>query len=207
MKKNLSPFAMKTRKQESYVYQDMETAQLIKRCIKKDRAAQAELYGLYAPTMLGICYRYTKNREDAEDILQEGFVKVFQNMEQFQQKGVFEAWLRRIMVNTAISYLRKHSRYRNQLQVEDLALHPVSQEQPAIQLDTKELIECIRNLPLAYQTVFNLYAIEGYDHQEIANLLDLNINTVRSQYSRARTMLIQRIQQEQNNTQSKNYGG
>ncbi len=185
----------------------METAQLIKRCIKKDRAAQAELYGLYAPTMLGICYRYTKNREDAEDILQEGFVKVFQHMEQFQQKGVFEAWLRRIMVNTAISYLRKHSRYRNQLQVEDLTLHPVSQEQPAIQLDTKELIECIRNLPLAYQTVFNLYAIEGYDHQEIANLLDLNINTVRSQYSRARTILIQRIQQEQINTQSKNYGG
>ena len=71
----------------------METAQLIKQCIKKDRAAQAELYRLFAPTMLGICYRYTKNREDAEDILQEGFIKVFQNIGQFQQKGVFEAWL------------------------------------------------------------------------------------------------------------------
>lgn len=185
----------------------MEIAQLIKRCIKKDRAAQAELYGLYAPTMLGVCYRYTKNREDAEDILQEGFVKMFQNLAQFQEKGVFEAWLRRIMVNTAISYLRKHSRYRNQLQVEDLGLHPVSPEQPAIQLDTKELIECIRSLPIAYQTVFNLYAIEGYDHQEIANLLELNINTVRSQYSRARSLLIQSIQQEQKNAQTKQYGG
>ena len=185
----------------------METAQLIKQCIKKDRAAQAELYRLFAPTMLGICYRYTKNREDAEDILQEGFIKVFQNIGQFQQKGVFEAWLRRIMVNTAISYLRKHSRYRNQLEVEEMGLHPVSPEQPDIQLDTKELIECIRSLPTGYQTVFNLYAIEGYDHQEIATLLELNVNTVRSQYSRARTQLIQRIQQEQNNTQSNQYGG
>jgi RNA polymerase sigma factor (sigma-70 family) len=185
----------------------MEIAQLIKQCIKKDRAAQAELYGQFAPSMLGICYRYTKNREDAEDILQEGFIKVFQNIGQFQQKGVFEAWLRRIIVNTAISYLRKHSRYRNQLQVEDLGLHPVSPEQPEIQLNTKELIECIRSLPLAYQTVFNLYAIEGYDHQEIAQLLELNINTVRSQYSRARSLLIQRIQQEQINTQTKQYGG
>lgn len=185
----------------------METAQLIKQCIKKDRAAQAELYRLFAPTMLGICYRYTKNREDAEDILQEGFIKVFQNIGQFQQKGVFDAWLRRIMVNTAISYLRKHSRYRNQLEVEEMGLHPVSPEQPDIQLDTKELIECIRSLPTGYQTVFNLYAIEGYDHQEIAALLELNVNTVRSQYSRARTQLIQRIQQEQNNTQSNQYGG
>jgi RNA polymerase sigma factor (sigma-70 family) len=185
----------------------MEIAQLIKQCIKKDRAAQAELYRLFSPTMLGICYRYTKNREDAEDILQEGFIKVFQNIGQFQQKGVFEAWLRRIMVNTAISYLRKHSRYRNQLEVEEMTLHPVSPEQPDIQLDTKELIECIRSLSTGYQTVFNLYAIEGYDHQEIATLLDLNINTVRSQYSRARSLLIQRIQQEQINAQSNQYGG
>jgi RNA polymerase sigma factor (sigma-70 family) len=185
----------------------MEIAQLIKQCIKKDRAAQAELYRLFSPTMLGICYRYTKNREDAEDILQEGFIKVFQNIGQFQQKGVFEAWLRRIMVNTAISYLRKHSRYRNQLEVEEMTLHSVSPEQPDIQLDTKELIECIRSLSTGYQTVFNLYAIEGYDHQEIATLLDLNINTVRSQYSRARSLLIQRIQQEQINAQSNQYGG
>ncbi len=198
---------MKTHDQESYSYQYMETAQLIKQCIKKDRAAQAELYRLFAPTMLGICYRYTKNREDAEDILQEGFIKVFQNIEQFQQKGVFEAWLRRIMVNTAISYLRKHSRYRNQLELEEMTLHPVSSEQPDIQLDTKELIECIRGLSTGYQTVFNLYAIEGYDHQEIATLLDLNVNTVRSQYSRARSLLIQRIQQEQINAQSNQYGG
>lgn len=185
----------------------MHTDQLIKRCIKSDRAAQAELYQLYAATMLGVCYRYTKNKEDAEDILQEGFIKVFRNIHQFKREGPFEAWLRRIMVNTAISYLRKHSRYRNELQVEEIVLHPISSENPEISIDTKDLIECIRTLPISYQTVFNLFAIEGFDHQEIADLLQMNINTVRSQYSRARSFLIAAIQQQEVTIQSKNYGG
>jgi RNA polymerase sigma-70 factor (ECF subfamily) len=185
----------------------MHTDQLIKRCIKGDRVAQAALYQLHAATLLGVCYRYTKNKEDAEDILQEGFIKVFRNIHQFKREGPFEAWIRRIMVNTAISYLRKHSRYRNELQVEEIILHPISSENPEISIDTKDLIECIRTLPISYQTVFNLFAIEGFDHQEIADLLQMNINTVRSQYSRARSFLIAAIQQQEVTIQSKNYGG
>lgn len=185
----------------------MHTDQLIKRCVKGDRVAQAALYQLYAATMLGVCYRYTKNKEDAEDILQEGFIKVFRNIHQFKREGPFEAWLRRIMVNTAISYLRKHSRYRNELQVEEIVLHPISSENPEISIDTKDLIECIRTLPISYQTIFNLFAIEGFDHREIADLLQMNINTVRSQYSRARSFLIAAIQQQEVTIQSKSYGG
>ncbi|MBY0480773.1 MAG: RNA polymerase sigma factor [Chitinophagaceae bacterium] len=185
----------------------MYTDLLIKKCLKNERAAQAKLYQLYAPAMLGVCYRYSKNKEDAEDILQEAFIKVFRNIQQFQQNGPFEAWLRRIMVNTAISYLRKHSRYRNELQVEEIGLHPISSENPEINLDIKDLIECIRALPTGYQTVFNLFAIEGFEHQEIAELLQMNINTVRSQYSRARALLITAIKQQEITIQSKSYGG
>lgn len=184
----------------------MQTAQLIKDCIKGKRSAQSEFYNLYASRMLGICYRYTKHQQDAEDILQEGFLKIFKNLDQFKQSGPLDAWIRRIMVNAAINYLRKHSRYRNDLQIESIAVHHISDENPEIKLDTKEIVECIRSLPLGYQTIFNLVAIEGFEHAEVAALLKMNINTVRSQYSRARALLILALKQQTITTQSELYG-
>ena len=126
--------------------------QLIKACLKGKREAQYELYNLYAPTMLGFCYRYTKSLEDAEDVLQDDFIKVFTKLHQYKQEGDLAVWIRRIMVNCAISYLQKHTRYKKDLQLDEVVLHPVSDENPAITIDTKELVEMIRGLTICYQT-------------------------------------------------------
>ncbi|MFL9485142.1 RNA polymerase sigma factor [Chitinophagaceae bacterium LWZ2-11] len=169
----------------------MQTSlQLIKDCIKGKRQAQQELYLMHAPAMLGVCYRYTKSIEDAEDVLQEGFIKVFTRLHQFKNTGDIGAWIRRIMVNTAISYLQKHARYRKEMNTDEMSVHPVSDDNPEVHIDTKDLAELIQQLPAGYQTIFNLVAVEGFDHTEISELLQMNVNTVRSQYSRARAMLI-----------------
>ncbi len=181
------------------------TAKLIKDCLKNKKEAQHELYQLYAPIMLGVCYRYTKSIEDAEDVLQEGFIKVFTNIHQYKQDGELGAWIRRIMVNCAISYLKKHSRYKKDLQLTDVGLHPISCDNPSISLDTKDLVRIIRDLPLAYQTIFNLIGIEGYNAVEVAEILNININTVRSQYSRARALLIKAIEQNNQHTNNISY--
>jgi RNA polymerase sigma-70 factor (ECF subfamily) len=180
-----------------------QTEQLIKDCLKNKKEAQHELYQLYASTMLGVCYRYTKSIEDAEDVLQEGFIKVFTHLHQFKQQGELGAWIRRIMVNVAITYLKKHNRYKKDLQITDVGLHPISNDNPTIALDTKDLVNLIRSLPLAYQTIFNLMAVEGYTATEVSEILNININTVRSQYSRARAMLIKAI--DQNNQLTNNH--
>lgn len=172
----------------------MDTPTLIHQCLKNNRTAQKMLYDRYADAMLGVCYRYTKSLADAEDILQEGFIKVFTSLHQYRKQGVLDAWIRRIMVNTAIDYLQRHSRYRNELQLDQVALHPVSNDQPELLIDTKELVEIIRELPAGYQAVFNLIAIEGYNHIEAGQLLGISEQTSRSQYSRARTTLIKKLQ-------------
>lgn len=175
----------------------MEEKILIKECLKGSRDAQKLLYAAFAPTMLGICYRYTKSLEDAEDVLQDGFIKVFTKLDQYKEKGNLGGWIRRIMINTALSYLEKHQRYKKEMMLEEVTLHPVTEEQPELALDTKELIETIRKLPIGYQTIFNMVAIEGYNATEISTLMQLNVNTVRSKYSRARSLLIQMIQEEE----------
>ena len=172
----------------------MEHQQLIKDCIKGKRPAQHELYRLFAAQMLGVCYRYTKNLDDAEDVLQEGFIKVYTNLGQFKNKGDIGGWIRRIMVNTALTYLKKHTRYRNHMDFDHMPLHPVIEEQATMNMQTAALIELIRKLPTGYQTIFNLVAIEGYNHIEVAEMLGINENTSRSQYSRARAMLIREIE-------------
>jgi RNA polymerase sigma-70 factor (ECF subfamily) len=184
----------------------MSDRELIKDCIKGKSYAQQELYRRYASFMMGVCYRYTKSVEDAEDVLQEGFIKVFTRLHQFKNIGDLGAWIRRIMVNTAITYLNKHSRYKKQMQLDEIALHPVSDHNPEIHLDTKELVEIIRELPSGYQAIFNLVAVEGYDHIEVAQMLEMNINTVRSQYSRARAMLIAKLHSNIQ-TNKKSYSG
>ena len=168
----------------------MTDKQLIKNCLQGKRDAQLALYETYADTMMGICYRYTKSRADAEDILQEGFIKVFTKLYQFKNEGELGAWMRRIMVNTSISYLHKHNRYKRDLQLDSVEMHPVSTDDPEITLDIKELVELIRTLPIGYQTVFNLVAVEGFSLVEVSKLLESNENTIRSKYSRARNMLI-----------------
>lgn len=163
--------------------------QLIKDCLKGKQAAQKQLYQEFASQMLGVCYRYTKSLEDAEDILQEGFVRVFKFLHQYNREGELGAWIRRIMVNTALNYLKKSRKYQNDLLYETKELTVITNENPEVLLNAKELAEMIRQLPTGYQTIFNLFAVEGYTHVEIGQMLGISDNTSRSQYMRARQLL------------------
>lgn len=164
-------------------------SQLIKDCLKGKQAAQKQLYQEFASQMLGVCYRYTKSLEDAEDILQEGFVRVFKFLHQYNREGELGAWIRRIMVNTALNYLKKSRKYQNDLLYETKELTVITNENPEVLLNAKELAEMIRQLPTGYQTIFNLFAVEGYTHVEIGQMLGISDNTSRSQYMRARQLL------------------
>ncbi|MGE5521068.1 MAG: RNA polymerase sigma factor [Candidatus Dadabacteria bacterium] len=172
----------------------MDQYRLVKECLKGKTSAQKELYDLFAPAMLAICYRYTKSVADAEDVLQEGFIKVFLNLKQYKFEGEVGGWIRRIMVTTAINYLKKNSRYQSELLFTDENLHAIASVNPVIYLGAKELAELIRQLPPGYQTIFNLHAVEGYTHVEIGKLLGIQEATSRSQYARARALLIQWIE-------------
>ncbi len=179
---------------------------LVKDCLKNNPAAQKQLYGLFADTMLGICYRYTKSLQDAEEVLQQGFIKVFQNLHQYKNEGELGGWIRRIMVNTAINYLKRKPRYQLDLGFEDTQLHPVSNYEPDVRLNAKDLLNLVRQLPPGYQTIFNLYAIEGYTHVEIGKMLGISEGTSRSQYARARGLLIQWIEKHSHNDKKDVYG-
>jgi RNA polymerase sigma factor (sigma-70 family) len=168
----------------------MDQNKLVNDCLKGETAAQRELYAHFANAMLGVCYRYTKSMQDAEDVLQEGFIKVFKNLHQYKGTGELGAWIRKIMVNTAINYLKSESRYQYDLSFADNSLHPVADEGPDLALNAKELADLIRQLPTGYQTIFNMHAVEGYSHVEIGKILGINEGTSRSQYARARGLLI-----------------
>ena len=183
----------------------MDEHQLVKDCIKGKASAQKELYTFFAGPMLGICYRYTKSITDAEDVLQEGFVKVFKNLHQYKFEGELGGWIRKIMVNTAINYLKKHRRYQTELLFTDDQLHVVAEDHPEIRMGAKELSELIRQLPTGYQTIFNLHAVEGYSHVEIGEILGIHEGTSRSQYARARGLLITWLQSKHPDTKTEWY--
>jgi RNA polymerase sigma factor (sigma-70 family) len=164
--------------------------QLVKDCLKNNRAAQQQLYNHYAPVMLGVCYRYTKSLADAEDVLQEGFIRVFKNLHQYRAEGELGAWIRRIMVTTALNFLKRNAKYQHDLAFDKLEMHPVTNDNPELLLNTKELASLIQQLPTGYQTIFNLHAVEGYTHVEIGAMLGITDGTSRSQYARARALII-----------------
>jgi RNA polymerase sigma-70 factor (ECF subfamily) len=162
---------------------------LLEGCKQNDSSAQQELYNKYSPKMLSVCYRYAKTREDAEDMLQEGFIKVFTQIHQFESRGSLEGWILRIMVHTCINHLKKNKRFNENmdlLHAENIVIKEDSI--PAI-LQAKQVVESIRSLPIGYRTVLNLYAIEGYSHKEIGAMLDIEESTSRSQYTRAKNLL------------------
>ena len=158
-------------------------------CLQNDAGAQRELYTRYRPKMLSVCYRFAHNREDAEDMLQEGFIKVFSQVHTFQNKGAFEGWVRRIMVHTCINHLKKNKKFNESVDLIHANGMQVREESVPSIVQAKQIVECIRLLPLGYRTVLNLYAIEGYSHKEIAGMLDVEESTSRSQYTRAKQML------------------
>ncbi len=158
-------------------------------CLHNDPASQRELYNRYSPKMLSVCYRFAQSREDAEDMLQEGFIKVFTQIHTFQNKGAFEGWIRRIIVHTCINFLKKYKKFNENVDLAFAGYLSVKEETMPSIMQAKQVIECIRLLPIGYRTVLNLYALEGYSHKEIAVMLDIEESTSRSQYTRAKSML------------------
>ena len=168
--------------------------ELIDQVLKGNPKAQKELYDSHAAAMLGVCYRYCRSLAEAEDMLQEGFVKVFKNIKQFKGTGELGAWIRRIMVNTAINEIKKSKipliNREEEIETENLS----TTEDPEILLMAKEIASIIQLMPDGYRIVFNLHAIEGFSHNEIASLLNIKPVSVRSQYQRARMLLIELLQ-------------
>jgi RNA polymerase sigma factor (sigma-70 family) len=158
-------------------------------CLHNDPASQRELYNRYSPKMLSVCYRFAQSREDAEDMLQEGFIKVFTQIQTFQNKGAFEGWIRRIIVHTCINFLKKYKKFNENVDLAYAGYLSVKEETMPSIMQAKQVVECIRLLPIGYRTVLNLYAIEGYSHKEISTMLDIEESTSRSQYTRAKSML------------------
>jgi RNA polymerase sigma-70 factor (ECF subfamily) len=172
--------------------------ELIRGCIRENAACQKEVFNRYAGHMLGVCQRYARNTYDAEDILQDAFIKVFNKISQFKSEGSFEGWIRRIVVNTA---LKKYSlaRYSKELSGYEINESHEKPVDPAAysQLTEKDLLALINNLPDGYRLIFNLYVIEGYQHEEIAEMLGIQPGTSRSQLVKARAMLQKNILQLQ----------
>ena len=185
----------------------MDYTALVKDCLKQKPVAQQQLYTHFAPSMLGVCYRYTKSVSDAEDVLQDGFIKVFLHLGKYKFAGELGGWIRRIMVTTALNYLKKNKRYRQEMVFVEMPLHPVSDESPSVQLDARQLSDLIRQLPTGFQTIFNLYAIEGYTHVEIGEMLGISDGTSKSQYARARYLLIEWIEKYSSLPKNEQYAG
>ena len=162
---------------------------ILQGCLKNNAAAQKALYQKYSAKMLVVCYRYGHNREDAEDMLQEGFIKVFSQIHTFENRGALEGWIRRIIVHTCINHLKKNKRFNESVDLIHANSIQVREETIPSIIQAKEVVECIRMLPIGYRTVLNLYAIEGYSHKEISTMLDIEESTSRSQYTRAKAML------------------
>lgn len=162
---------------------------ILQGCLRNEAAAQRELYNRYSSKMLGVCYRFAHNREDAEDMLQEGFIKVFLQIHTFENRGAFEGWIRRIIVHTCINILKKNKKFNESVDIIHATSIYIREESVPAIVQAKQIVECIRLLPMGYRTVLNLYAIEGYSHREIAGLLGIEESTSRSQYTRAKTML------------------
>ena len=170
---------------------------LIYRCKKQDRTAQEELYRLYAAKLFGLCLKYSGNRQEAEDNLQDGFVTIFEKIDQFKDQGSFEGWMKRILVNTALQKHRQQKVYgiTNEDQIAEEEVEIETEE-----VSVSYLLECIQNLPDRYRQVFNMYVMDGYSHKEISNLLNISEGTSKSNLARARMALKEEI--ENNNIKS-----
>lgn len=167
----------------------MNEKQLIEGCKNGNRLAQKELYEMFSRKMMGVCLRYSNDRETARDLLQEGFVKIFMNLEAYSGTGSFEGWMRRIFVNCALEYLRKSDVLREASDLDNSAELTEPDASVIEQLSARDLMGLIQRLPAGFRTVFNLFAIEGYSHKEIGEMLQITESTSRSQYTRARQLL------------------
>ena len=169
--------------------------ELIDRCLENDPKAQEYLYKHFSCRMYGVCLRFARNTLEADDILQEGFIKVFSYLKDFRFEGSLEGWIRKIIVNTAINYFKSKQNEWNETSIDKVASNQAVAEDILDKISLGDLLQLIRELPEGYRLVFNLHVMEGYNHQEIAKMLNISENTSKSQLSRARTALQQRLVQ------------
>lgn len=164
--------------------------ELIAGCKQGKSWAQKAIYDLYAPAMMSVCVRYVTDRETARDLLQEGFIKLFTKIDTFSGTGAFAGWVRRIFVTTSLEHLRQNNALKQSYNIDEVGYNLENDEVSAIdQISADDLMQCISQLADGYRTIFNLYAIEGYSHAEIAEMLRISEGTSRSQFMRARKIL------------------
>ena len=173
-------------------------AQLIAALKRGESRAHKVLYERFSGKMLAVCIRYCANRDDAEEVMLDGFMRVFEKIHQFREDGSFEGWIRRVMVTESLMFLRKNKQWRQEIPIEEIQVEP-DYAWADTSLNENDLLRVINQLPDGYRTVFNLYAIEGYSHAEIADTLGISEGTSKSQLSRARLLLqanLKKLEQE-----------
>ena len=168
----------------------MDEKQLIEGCVRGELQAQKTLYELQAPAMMSVCQRYVCNHETARDLLHDGFIRLFAKIHTYSGTGSFNGWMKRIFATTALEYFRRNDVLRYSVEIENIDFHVAETDISLFErLSSDDLFTCITNLPDGYRTVFNMHAIDGYTHVEIAGKLKISEGTVRSQYARARQLL------------------
>lgn len=171
----------------------MSEEELVQRCLQNDKQAYEVFYKRFSPKMYGVCMRFAKNQMEADDILQEGFIKVYLNLKSFRNEGSLEGWIRRTIVNTAINQYKKNTKYQNDTDIENANVVQYQYASAIDNISVEELLAIVQELPVGYRMVFNLNVIEGYTHREIAELLGISENTSKSQLSRARQTLQRKL--------------
>jgi RNA polymerase sigma-70 factor, ECF subfamily len=175
----------------------MTDEQLVKKCLEKDTLAQKQLFDMHSKRMMGVCLRYSKDMDEAQDVMQMGFIKVFEKLTLYNHKGSLEGWIRKIMVNTALDNIRKNKKFNDNVEMDKVDYQIPNMDVSGFDsLKAQDLLKIIQEMPNGFRTVFNLYAIEGYTHKEIAEELNISTNTSKSQYSRARAYLQKIITKE-----------
>jgi len=173
-------------------------SELVNYCIKGDKKALRHLYTKYASKMFGLCLRFAKNKMEAEDILQDGFIKIYSNLESYRHEGSLEGWIRRTFVNTAINSYKRKAKSRDELDIDELEVNDSANNSAIEQMSANEILDYIQEMPDGYRMVFNLNVIEGYTHKKIAEILDISENTSKSQLSRAKALLRKKIIEQRN---------
>ena len=174
----------------------MDELSLIQGCIEGNQRAQRKLFDSFSPKFFAVCLRYMKNNDEAEDVLQDAMIKVFSKLPEYSKKGSFEGWMRRIVVNTCLDQIRKNHKFQDNVDIDQVDYKIVDNGFIVEGLMAEDLMLLINTMPDGYRTVFNMFAIEGYSHKEIAKELGVTENTSKSQYSRARAYLKTKLEEE-----------